>query len=280
MLYCNEVEKYFEQIYAENLEEMVELSPLTWLPLIPLIAILNAVDLSNEVISASSPNAFVSSGVFISSPSFLYSSIAASALSVAWCVYNFWKLKAIKNMLLPTLVRDRNGNQATFLPPRYEDKKLRRTFNSSPGMFALLEEFLGGRKGRNNHERLFGGAGANGPEIFRNSIKFQTWFCVAQIIFLFNQIVVRDFKTLVDYNRGLIIGDSIGNIDMVIPEILLYTTLVALACAQLWLAPTVFFLYSTSTSIEEMTVPWAITKAIKESREVKEEAISLEPVEF
>ncbi len=116
--------------------------------------------------------------------------------------------------------------------------------------------------------------------MYRNSIKFQTWTCVAQIIFLFNQIVVRDFKTLLDYNNGWIGVESIGNIDMVVPEILLYSILVALACAQLCLAPTVFFLYSTSTSIEEMTKQGAIKKAIKESEEEKKEVMPLELVEL
>jgi len=77
------VEKYFEQIFARNLKEMVELSPLTWLPLIPLIALLNAIDLSNEVVSATSLNAFVSSGNFISSPSF-FLPINCSSSSVPW----------------------------------------------------------------------------------------------------------------------------------------------------------------------------------------------------
>jgi len=185
-------------------------------------------------------------------------------------------------MLLPTLVRDKNGNKATFLPPRYKDKKLRRLFNSSPGIIKQIEQFCGGTKGRNNHERLFGAAGGNGPEIYGKSIKFQIWLCVAQIIFLFDEIVVRDWKALVDYNNGFISGDSIGNVDMLVPEIGFYSVIVGLACVQLVLAPTTFFLYSTATSIEEMTAEWAITEAtkqIEEENEEKDEAASLEFVE-
>ena len=58
------IEDYFAQIFGHNLEEVVELSPVTWLPLIPLIAVDNSVDLSRDVVSAASSNAFDSAGYF------------------------------------------------------------------------------------------------------------------------------------------------------------------------------------------------------------------------
>lgn len=267
------VEKYFEQIFAHNLEEMVELSPLTWLPLIPLISVLDAVDLSNEVVSAASSNAAISCGCFVTSPWFFFSSLAAQMFSLGWCIYNFWKLTSVKNMLIPTLVRDRfdssdDHGQVIVLPPRYEDEALICNFNSSPMVGANVERFFGGIPGTNNHERLFGAAGAEGKHMFRNSIKIHTWFCVSQIIFLFVQIVERDVKVLFDYNTGVISAENIGNLAMLVPELNIYSAFVALNVAQLFLAPTVFLTYCTATSIEEMTFDWAIKKTKIESKEL------------
>jgi len=57
------IEDYFAQIFGHNIEEVVELSPLTWVPLIPLIGC-HSVYLTREVVSASSSNAFDSCGYF------------------------------------------------------------------------------------------------------------------------------------------------------------------------------------------------------------------------
>ena len=85
------VEKYFEQIFGHNLEEMIKLSSLTWLPLIPLISVLDAVDLSREIVSASSQNAALSAGCFATSPWFLVTSTMSSFFCLGWGIFNFWK---------------------------------------------------------------------------------------------------------------------------------------------------------------------------------------------
>mmetsp|Transcript_20381 Transcript_20381/g.30032 ORF Transcript_20381/g.30032 Transcript_20381/m.30032 type:complete len:93 (-) Transcript_20381:129-407(-) len=79
--------------------------------------------------------------------------------------------------------------------------------------------------------------------------------------FLFGQIVLRDFYTLMDYDRGTLMVNEIGNIDWVIPELSLYSMFVIVSIAQLLLAPSVFLNYCTATSIEEMAKSWAIRKA-------------------
>ena len=177
------IEKYFEEIFAHNLEEMVELSPLTWLPLIPLISLLDSIDLSRDIVNASSANAALSSGCFITSPWFAIPSVLSQLFGIVWCIINYWKMKKIKNMLIPTLVRDGQGGAATLLPPRYKDDDLRLTLNTSPGPIAFIEQLSGGKSPTNKHEYLFGVSGKEGPEVYRNSIKFRTWLCVAQIVF-------------------------------------------------------------------------------------------------
>lgn len=56
------VETYVQGAFAENLLEMVELSPLTWIYLIPALALANSIDLSHGVVNAASPNAADSVG--------------------------------------------------------------------------------------------------------------------------------------------------------------------------------------------------------------------------
>ncbi len=276
------IERYFEQIFAHNLEEMVELSPLTWLPLIPLISLLDTIDLSRDVISGSSSNAALSAGCFITSEWFAVPSVLFHIIGIFWCIVNYWKMKEVKDMLIPTLVKDvGNSNElggVILLPPRYVDDEIRNSFNSSPEPIATLERFFGGIVSdgiesneraiatMTNHEQLFGEAGKNGPELYRYSIKLQTWTCVAQIVFLFGQIVLPDIYTSLDYNEGIITADEIGNIDWLIPELSLYSGFVLISILQLFLAPSVFLNYCTATSIEEMTKDWALEEAKKSSK--------------
>lgn len=162
------VDDYFAKVFGKNLEEIVELSPLTWLPLIPLIAIDNSVDLSRDIVSASSSNAFEACGDFYASPWVLYSTIFAQGFSLMWSIFNAWKIFSIKKMLLPTLVTDKQNGVASLLPPRYLDSVLLDKFNSSPSVFEWGEQFFTGGGSvtappRNAHEELFGASGAKFP---------------------------------------------------------------------------------------------------------------------
>jgi hypothetical protein len=47
------VNYYFAEIFGQNLEEIVKLSLLTWLPLIPLIVIDNSANLLRDIVSGS-----------------------------------------------------------------------------------------------------------------------------------------------------------------------------------------------------------------------------------
>lgn len=258
-----QIEKYFEEIFAHNLEEMVELSPLTWLPLVPLISLLDTVDLSKDVVGGFAGNAALTSGCFITSPWFAVTSVFVHIIGIFWCIVNYWKVKEVKDMLIPALVKDVQNSNTTMLPPRYIYDEIRSSFNSSPEPIATIERIFGGKPHTNNHEYLFGAAGKEGPELYRYSIKLHTWTCVAQIVFLFGQIVLPDFYTWSDYSAGVIGVDEIGDIDWLVPELSLYFTLVVSSIVQLLLAPSVFLNYCTATSIEEMTKPWALEEAKK-----------------
>lgn len=248
------IEKYFATVFGHNLQEIVELSPLTWLPLIPALSLGRSVDLSRDVISASSANAAESSGFFLASTAFFGVSSALAVIGLVWGLWNFWKLNAMKEILVPVLVRDSStGGRATLLPPRYEDKKVMKEFNSSPFIFGWIESFFG-EPPRNDQEKLFGSAGAAGPELYRNSIKFHSWLIVSQIVFWGTQIVARDANALIQ-------GLEVGNSDLVVPELVVFTCFVASAIGQLLLAPQTFLNYCLVTSIEDLAMESAINEA-------------------
>ncbi|KAL7519852.1 hypothetical protein ACHAWX_004606 [Stephanocyclus meneghinianus] len=243
------IEYYFAEIFGENLEEIVELSPLTWLPLIPLIAIDNSVDLTRNVVSASSANAFDSCGYFFTTPTVLYSTIFLQVISLIWGMFNAWKMTSIKKMLLPTLVTDKQNGVASLLPPRYQDHVLLEQFNSSPSIFEWGENLFtkGGLKSappKNTHEKLFGASGSKFPRVYRDSIRFHSWLCVSQIVYSTTQIIARDAT-------ALYLGENTGNPAGTLPELLIWSVFSISAIFQLSLAPTTFLNYCLVTSVEE-----------------------------
>jgi hypothetical protein len=111
-------------------------------------------------------------------------------------------MTAVKEMLVPQLVRDsKAGGTPILLPPRYQDTMLLEEFNSSPYPVGAIESVFG-KPPRNCQERLFGKAGAAGPEIYLKSIKFHMWLVVSQIIFWGGQIVARDAFALLRGYEG------------------------------------------------------------------------------
>jgi hypothetical protein len=239
------IENYFAKVSAHHLEDIVELSPLTWLPLIPLLSLGRSVDMSRDVISAASTNSFESCGYFLGTPSMFVSSTLLTALACTWGVWNFWKMTAVKEMLVPQLVRNsKEGGKPILLPPRYQDTVLLEEFNSSPYLVEAIESFFG-RPPRNRQERLFGKAGAAGPEIYLKSIKFHMWLVVSQIIFWGGQIVARDAFALLGGYEG-------GNPELLVPELVIYSLYVGLAIGQLAIIPSTFLNYCLVTSIEEL----------------------------
>lgn len=102
---------------------------------------------------------------------------------------------------------------------------------------------------RNAHEELFGASGAEFPGIYRNSIQFHTWFNVALIVYSTTQIIYRDAHALY-LNHGPA-GLNVGNPETILPELIVWSVLVASAVFQLSLAPTTFLNYCFVTSVEE-----------------------------
>ena len=121
--------------------------------------------------------------MFFSNPYFLVASVVTQVIGLYWCWVNFWKMKEIKNYLVPALVRDDVDGRAVQLPARYKYADVRKSLNTSPGPLSFIEKLFGGKKATNHQEELFGAAGKNGKELYRSSIKFHTWLCVSQVVF-------------------------------------------------------------------------------------------------
>ena len=225
------IEKYIENSFATNLLELVELSPLTWIYLIPALALANSVDLSHDVVNSSSPNALESVGYFFSTPWVLYSSIVTVALSIIWGIWNCWKVTQIKYMLLPRLGRQQQdtdtGEVIVILPPPIDNDHERERFvtTSTPFWVQALES-IWSKPATTSYEQLFGTAGAAGPELYRSSIQYQTWLCITNIVFFGSQIVPRDIE-------AILTGAPVGDPTNLIPEFVTYGSFVLLSLIQL-----------------------------------------------
>lgn len=137
-----EIRKYLEQGFATCNLDLVEISPLSWVPLIPLIALAASVDLSHEVVNPAAGNSVETSGFFLSTPLFFIPKLLIELLNIGWFAINFVKMTTIKNMLLPTVVRvEDDEGIGRLIPPAVEFDDQRKTFqeNSSPLWIAWLE---------------------------------------------------------------------------------------------------------------------------------------------
>lgn len=113
---------------------------------------------------------------------------------------------------------------------------------------------------RNPHEELFGATGSKFPHVYRDSIQFHTWLCVAQIVYSTTQIIIRD-------GTALYLGEKVGNPEGIMPELILWSVFVGLELLQLSLAPTTFLNYCFVTSVEEFVRKDMVQGAIMEDPE-------------
>jgi hypothetical protein len=197
------IETMVQASFAQNLYNLVEVSPLTWIYLIPALSLANALDLSHDVINSASPNAADSVGYFFSTPSVIGPSVFTVVLSVVWGVWNCWKLTQIKYMMMPRLEKNLVNGKTEVLPPLMESTSSRRRFDSSPPWVRPIES-IWAKTPTTSLDELFGKAGAAGLNLYRNSIKYQTWLCLTHVVFFGTQIVPRD---IIAISTGAAVGD-------------------------------------------------------------------------
>lgn len=240
------IEVFIQRAFATNLLGMVKLSPLTWIYLIPALALANSIDLSHEVVNASSPNAADSVGYFFSTPWALWPSVLSFVLSCVWGVWNCWKMTEIKYMLLPRLGRDEETSQPRIFPALVDIAEKRQAFNSSPSWIRPIESRWA-KPPQNSYHELFGTIGAGGVNFYRNSIKFQAWLCITQIVFFGTQIVPRDINALVNQ---MAVGDPVH----LTAELATYGTFVLVSFLSLiFVTPRAFWNFCLVASLEDKT---------------------------
>ena len=241
------IETFIQSAFATNLLEMVKLSPLTWIYIIPGLALANAIDLSHDVVNAASPNAAESVGFFYSTPSAIIPSTLAVLLASGWGIVNVWKLTEIKYMLIPRLGKNPSTGETMILPPLVQSDAARKSFDSSPSWIQPVEGFWG-QPAKNHYDELFGTAGAAGVDLYRNSIKFQTWLCLTQIVFFGTQIVPRDLNAL------LTGANHVGDPSHLTAELVTYGLFVLISLFQLlFVSPRAFWNFCLVACVEDKT---------------------------
>jgi hypothetical protein len=240
------IERYVECAFSTNLLKTVELSPLTWIYLIPVLALANSVDLSHDVVNVASPNAAESAGFFFTTPRVILPSVFTVVLSIVWGYWNCLKMTQIKYMLLSRLGKDATTGETVVLPPPFENEQLRREFDSSPLPVQTIES-IWAKPATSPYEELFGTAGAAGPSLYRNSIKFNAFLSITNIVFFGSQVVSRDVDALLN---GLAVGDP----SHLTAELITYTSFVLVSLAQLVLvAPRAFWNFCVVNAVQEST---------------------------
>ncbi|KAL3928160.1 MAG: hypothetical protein SGBAC_012767 [Bacillariaceae sp.] len=229
-----EIRKYLEQGFATCNLDLVEISPLSWVPLIPLIALAASVDLSHEVVNAAAGNSVETSGFFLSTPLFFIPKLLIELLNIGWFAINFVKMTTIKNMLLPTVVRvEDDEGRGRLIPPAVEFDDQRKTFqeNSSPLWIAWLERIYA-TPATNRLEELFGVAGGSGLSFYLNSIKFQTWLVVASLVVFTSNILPRDVYALTHLDSV-----QVGSPENLVPEVLVFGLFALINVTQIFFVP-------------------------------------------
>lgn len=181
------------------------------------------------------------SGFFVFSPQEPYVIVVVAAsqlLAFTWACYNAAAMARVKGMLIPRLVTDSVSGEPRVVRPDVEVTELREKFRinrAPPTRFveALFTRTFGSdRPTTNRVQELFGPLGADGPDYFAASIKFQMWLSVSSLVSFGSQILLRDAAAL---SAG-----TAGALDRVPLEMGIFGLFCLLNIFELALVPTTF----------------------------------------
>lgn len=254
-----QIRTYLENAFASCNLDLVEISPLSWIPLIPAIALANTVDLTHDVISPSAKNAFETCGYFLSTPFFFIPKLSIEALCLGWGFHNFWKMASIKSMLMPTVVRlEGEDGTGQLLPPAVESDSRREEFQArSTPFWAKPVEQLYAAPATNRVEELFGVAGGNGLSLYLNSIKFHTWLVVTSLVVFTSNILPRDLYALTHLDTV-----KVGDPENLIPEVAVFGFFALVNIAQLAVQPTTVLNFCLISCVEDNVDSAALDQAL------------------
>jgi hypothetical protein len=178
---------------------MVEFSPFTWLPLVPVMAFMQQIKLLHEA-SLGDDLAAVTAGFYVSTPLFFVLIVVIELFGIAWSLYNWCHLYAIKTMLRPHAALSERGTVTVNMPKVYERDALEE-YNARWCWLLSVTHVLALATGmhapaEHAHHSLFGRAGRRGPELLLLSIKLNTWFLAMGATFTFTSLVNIDIISL------------------------------------------------------------------------------------
>lgn len=125
--------------------------------------------------------------------------------------------------------------------------KIARTTSEQRTQILFAIEFIWAKPANSPYEELFGAADAVGPSLYRNSIKFNGFLSITNIVFFGSQVVSRDVDALLN---GLVVGDP----SHLTAELLTYASFVLVSLAQLVLvAPRAFWNFCLVNAVQEST---------------------------
>jgi len=244
---------YLEAVAGHTLSQMVAFSPLTWLPMIPVLAFFEQVKISDEVIGDDTTGK--TAGLYIESPFVLWSSVALEMIGVLWAIYNYTKLYHLKTLLRPRTALDKKGKLTYTMPQMYDDSCVAQWLDSPIASITDWLALLTGLRGSADehvHHSLFCAAGHRGPELLLRSLKLHTWLLVMGAFFTVTQVNAIDIRALLLHGRNGVIEFELA-----------FMGAMALSFLVLlfWVTPATFSLYNVVVSTEGMADKRAIAKA-------------------
>jgi len=231
------VEPLLEESFAQNMYRAVQISPLTWISFIPILALANTIDISHGVVNGAASNAAASVGFFESTAVAIIPAWFFIVLSGIWGYWNSWKMTQIKYMALPCLAPNPGDGRPIILPPPMYDDFLRGRFFSSPPSLQRVEKFWG-KPPRTMLDDLFGQAGSAGLDLYFYSIKNHVWLNLAMCVFFGTQVFGRDLDVFFYFQK------TAGNPSYATMELYSYGSFLAYSLFQLLVfAPKAFWNY-------------------------------------
>jgi len=229
---------YLQQAFATAQLDIVAISPLSWIPLIPAIALAGAVEIAHGVVTPAAPNVVQVAGFFLSTSWFFVPKLSIDLFNCAWAMLNFWKLSRIKALLLPKVVRlEGEEGMGQLLAPDMDKPQTLRIWlaQSTPFWILPLERYYGAPP-ENQVQELFGEVGGNGLQFYLNSIKYQTWLTVISLNGFAANILPQDIFSLTHL-------DQVTDPENLFAEICVFGSFAVLNVALLVVQPIVFLNY-------------------------------------
>jgi len=250
---------------AEVLAELVELTPLAWLFMLPPLAYMEYVKIAHGV--PMDDDHGTAAGAFLSTPVMLFFLAVFEAMGLLWAYYNYTLVTGIFMLCRPQVAKV-DGMVVITEPPLAQPGAVDAHLRSHPKLMKATDLLakLSGFEGpsENEHHRLFGAAGEKGPEMLQLSIKLQAWLLVASFVFCGASILAPDLTSILRVGPTPL---AVGELVVFGQFWIVYTSLLLLV------APAIFFMFTVVSSIEGFQSEAAIKAALSaELTEPAEEA--------